>query len=48
LVGNKKDLRNDGSTIRDLAKMKQTPVALKNKIIILRSHPKRFLKDVFE
>ena len=26
LVGNKKDLRNDASTIRELAKMKQEPV----------------------
>jgi len=26
LVGNKKDLRNDSSTIRELSKMKQSPV----------------------
>lgn len=28
LVGNKKDLRNDSNTIRELAKMKQKPVTL--------------------
>ncbi|XP_037942169.1 ras-like GTP-binding protein Rho1 [Teleopsis dalmanni] len=59
LVGNKKDLRNDPNTIRDLAKMKQEPVkpqegrAMAEKInafayLECSAKSKEGVRDVFE